>query len=177
MNDYITTYTKKHINPLSPQPEDIDIRDIAHALSMMVRANGHFPEFYSVCQHSIHCCEEALCRNMDKNTALLCLLHDASEAYIADIIRPVKRHIPQYIDIEKGIQNAVFLKYAKKVPESAEYSAVKEIDDALLYYEFLHFAGEKISETVPAIKSSPDFSFIPPAEAEKKFLSLFTILS
>ena len=56
-------------------------------------------------------------------------------------------------------------------------SLVKEIDDALLYYEFLHFAGEKISETVPAIKSSPDFSFIPPAEAEKKFLSLFTILS
>ena len=47
MKDSITTYTKKQFTPLDPREEDIDIRDIAHALSLMTRANGHFPEFYS----------------------------------------------------------------------------------------------------------------------------------
>ncbi len=177
MNDYITTYSKKHINPLKPDVQDIDIKDIAHALSLSVRANGHFPEFYSVCQHSIHCCEEALCRDLDKNTALLCLLHDASEAYIADIIRPVKKHIPQYMDIEKTIQNTVYEKYSGAVPNEKELKQVKEIDDALLYHEFLHFTGEKLFDSEPIIKSNPDFSFVPFSEAEKKFLALFKILS
>lgn len=176
MNDYITTYSKKHINPLKPGIDDIDINDIAHALSLSVRANGHFPEFYSVCQHSIHCCEEALCRDLDKKTALLCLLHDGSEAYIADIIRPVKKHIPQYMDIEKVIQNAIYNKYACSLPDEKDLKQVKEIDDALLYHEFLYFTGEKLFETEPIIKSSPDFSFVPFSEAEKKFLALFKIL-
>ena len=58
MADYITTYSKIHMTPLEPKAEQISIRDIAHALSLLSRANGHFPEFYSVAQHCIHCCED-----------------------------------------------------------------------------------------------------------------------
>jgi len=50
---YITTFNKIHFAPLEPKSENIIIEDIAHALSQMTRANGHFPEFYSVAQHTI----------------------------------------------------------------------------------------------------------------------------
>ena len=57
---YITTVTGKHFYPLNPNPQDIDIEDIAHALSLICRANGHFKYFYSVAQHCIACAEEAV---------------------------------------------------------------------------------------------------------------------
>ena len=100
MKDYITTFTKIHFNPLEPNAEDICIQDIAHALSMMTRANGHFPEFYSIAQHSIHCAQEAVARNFTNRTVLACLLHDASEAYLSDITRPVKRRMLKYKQYE-----------------------------------------------------------------------------
>ena len=79
MSSYITTYSKLKFNPLTPKVEDISIKDISHALSLMCRANGHFPEFYSVAQHSICCCVEAMERGYGTKVALACLLHDASE--------------------------------------------------------------------------------------------------
>lgn len=96
MEDYITTYSKIHMSPSAPKAENIRVEDIAHALSLMVRANGHFPEFYSVGQHCIHCCEEAHARGYTDRVQLACLLHDASEAYLADITRPVKQHLSEY---------------------------------------------------------------------------------
>ena len=51
----ILTFTKKMFNPLQPDVELIDIRDIAHALSFLCRANGHFATFHSVAQHSLEC--------------------------------------------------------------------------------------------------------------------------
>ena len=70
MSDYIITYTKIKFFPLAPIKEDIHIDDIAHALSLMTRANGHFPEFYSVAQHCIACCKEAITRGYSNKLAL-----------------------------------------------------------------------------------------------------------
>ena len=176
MNSFITTYTKKHIDPLNPNPNDIDIIDIAHVLSFMTCANGHFPQFYSVCQHSVACCEEALLRDLSKREALLCLLHDASEAYIADIIRPVKQHIAKYYEIEEKLQNTIYLTFTGSLPDKGECEIIREIDDSMLYHEFMHFTNEKLSDTEPEIYSSPNFDFVPFEEAEKKFLALFRIL-
>lgn len=100
--DFIVTYTGKHFWPLDPQPEEIDIDDIAHALSIVNRWSGHSPIPYSVAVHSLHvaeCCPEHL--------RLAGLLHDASEAYIADVARPVKKLLTGYQEIEDGIQRAV----------------------------------------------------------------------
>ena len=88
---YILTYKKKEFYPLSPKTEDIDIEDIAHALSLLCRANGHFKHFYSVGLHSLNCAYEAMARGYSENVVLGCLLHDGSEAYLADITRPVKK--------------------------------------------------------------------------------------
>ena len=81
----IMTYTKKMFDPLCPDAELIDIEDIAHALSMLCRANGHFKSFYSVAQHSINCMKEARASGYSGRIQLGCLLHDASEAYLSDV--------------------------------------------------------------------------------------------
>ena len=97
MSDHITTYSGVKFSPLNPKEEDIRIDDIAHALSLMTRANGHFPEFYSVAQHCIACCKEAIARGYSNKVALALLLHDASEAYLSDITRPLKKHLEVYL--------------------------------------------------------------------------------
>ena len=90
----ILTHTRVMFDPVHPDPALIDIRDIAHALSMLCRANGHFPTFYSVGQHCINCAAEAAARGYSRRVQLACLLHDASEAYLADVTRPVKKELP-----------------------------------------------------------------------------------
>lgn len=170
MSDYITTGSKIHFTPLKPNPKQITIVDIAHSLSMMTRANGHFPEFYSVAQHCIHCYEEAVARGLDKRIALACLLHDASEAYIADITRPVKRNLPKYLVIEKVLQDAIYERFLGNTLTEEEAAVVAEIDDSLLYYEFYHYMGEKLQDEEPFIASDPVFEFVPFKEVEEKYI-------
>ena len=82
---YITTVTGKHFDPMDPGNQDFNIVDIAHALSLICRGNGHIRFFYSVAQHSIACAEEAVARGYSPEVILGCLLHDASEAYLSDV--------------------------------------------------------------------------------------------
>lgn len=93
--DYITTLTGRQFYPLAPDPSQIDIRDIAWALSMQCRYAGHVRQFYSVAEHSVHV--SLVC---DPQDAFEGLLHDASEAFIQDIIKPVKIHLRDYAEIE-----------------------------------------------------------------------------
>ncbi|MDY3919465.1 MAG: HD domain-containing protein [Candidatus Limivivens sp.] len=173
MKDSITTYTKKQFTPLDPREEDIDIRDIAHALSLMTRANGHFPEFYSVGQHSVACCQEAKARGCSGRVVLAALLHDASEAYLADITRPVKKSLTVYLEAERRVQEAVYRKYLGSLPTEEESAQVKAVDDDCLYHEFFHFMGEKLWEEEPRVWHEQDLRVRPFAEVEKQFLELF----
>ncbi len=169
--DYITTFTGKHFTPIEPLEKDIDMRDIAHALSMIIRAGGHYREFYSVAQHSLHCAYEAMERRANPRLVLMCLLHDASEAYIADVTRPVKKNIPEYKVIEKRITDAVYKKFVGILPDKKELEFIKEIDDALLYHEFLHHMNEKLFDEEPYLNSGPDFSYVPQKDVEDEFLN------
>ena len=173
MDNYITTYSKTHFYPLDPNPEDIQIADIAHPLSLLTRANGHFPQFYSVGQHSIQCAREAEARGYSERLALACLLHDASEAYLSDITRPVKQNLPGYREAERVLQNAIYEKYLGSAPGEAEAEKIKNVDDTCLYFEFLHFAGEKLFEQPGPMRSTADFSFRPFDEVEREFLEIF----
>lgn len=79
MSEYITTYTGQHFEPTNPDPELIRIEDIAHALSMLCRGNGHVKTFWSVGQHCICCAREAAARGLSNRMVLACLLHDARQ--------------------------------------------------------------------------------------------------
>lgn len=173
MSDCITTFSKVRFNPLNPKKEDILVDDIAHALSLMTRANGHFPEFYSVAQHSIFCCEEALARGYSNRVALACLLHDASEAYMADIIRPVKKHLSEYLEIEEKLQTFIYRNFLGEDLSDEELKLVSFIDNAMLYNEFIHYMDEELNIDKVELLSSPDFKFTNFKEVEDKFKELF----
>jgi len=174
---HITTYQKKRFDPLEATSEDLDIRDIAHALSLMCRANGHFPKFHSVAQHCLECVAEAAARGCSRRVQLGCLLHDASEAYLSDITRPVKARLQGYREIESRLQGQIFDKWISPSLTSEEREQIFAIDDALLYHEFLHFAGEALWDTPPRLHSVPDFSFVDFSSAEQSFLRTFSSLA
>lgn len=173
MEDYITTYSKVHFTPLNPKKEEILIADIAHPLSLMTRANGHFPQFYSVAQHSVQCAREAEARGYSRRMVLACLLHDGSEAYLSDITRPVKKNLPGYREAERVLQNAIYEKFLGSLPDAQEWEQIKNVDDTCLYFEFLHFAGEKLFEQPGEMRSQADFALHEFREMEEEFLAIF----
>lgn len=173
MKENIITFSKVRFSPLAPREEDVRVEDIAHALSLMTRANGHFPEFYSVAQHSMDCALLARAEDRSDREVLACLLHDASEAYLSDITRPVKASLPEYRRIEKCMQDTIYAKYIPGGLTEREELIVKRIDDTCLYYEFEHFTGEKLFAEAPQIAWMPEYAVLPMKKVEKAFLELF----
>lgn len=107
LGHWIQTITGKHFSPLDPRVEDISIHDIAWSLAKLCRFNGHTVSFYSVAQHCVIGSELVECE--DENLALAFLLHDASEAYLGDLVRPLKSspEFAAYLEIEKRLQSVI----------------------------------------------------------------------
>lgn len=131
---WIRTFTGGRFWPLDPRPEDVDIRDIAHALSQTCRYGRMASEFYSVAQHSV-----IVSLHVPHYDALWGLLHDAEEAYspFGDIPRPVKREMPArelgaLLDINVRIQQAVCTRYGLPAIEPA---TVKHADNCIILDE------------------------------------------
>lgn len=96
---WMQTVSGKAFWPLDPRPEELDIYDIAHALGMMCRYGGHCSRFYSVAEHSVLMANYAEL-HLGAELAKIALMHDATEAYLSDVIRPVKVHLSNYKEIE-----------------------------------------------------------------------------
>ena len=173
----IMTHSHKMFDPLHPDATLIDIADIAHALSMLCRANGHFKSFYSVGQHCINCAKEAKMRGYSEFVQLACLLHDASEAYLSDVTRPVKAELPRYVEIEEPLQDCIWGKFLNRPLTQEEYDQVFEIDDAILAHEFIHLMGAAIFDPTPAIASEPEFAFTGFNQCQQDFLAIFQELT
>ncbi len=173
MSDSIRTYTGIFFSPLSPNPQDINIDDIAHSLSLMTRANGHFPQFYSVAQHSIACCKEALARNYSNRIALACLLHDAGEAYMSDLTRPLKKHLQFYVKAEVELLEIIYSIFLEDSLTDEEKIFIKQIDDMMLYHEFQHFMNYELFDNPGELLSKPDFNVIEFSVIENQFKKIF----
>ena len=173
---YITTVTGKHFYPLNPNPQDIDIEDIAHALSLICRANGHFKYFYSVAQHCIACAEEAVERGCSVEVILGCLLHDASEAYLCDVTRPVKKHIPQYLRAEEKLQAVIWKRFIGRDLTDTEQNQIFEIDDHILSQEFHLLMPEDLNEDYRKLQSECECEYQDPQEVKERFIHLAHIL-
>lgn len=129
--DWLQTYLGIQYWPLDPKPEEVDIRDIAHSLSLMCRFAGHTRCFYSVAQHS--CMVSDLL--VPAGLALCGLLHDASEAYLVDLPRPIKNNTELgncYDIIEKRNMECISKKFNL---ENIYCSDVKLADNILLATE------------------------------------------
>ena len=168
----ILTFTNTLFYPLAPRADEVKIEDIAHALSQMCRANGHFKTFYSVAQHSINCASEARVSGLSARIQLACLLHDASEAYIADITRPVKCYLGEYRQIENKLQRTIFEKFGLADLTEEELRLVNDIDDALLRYEFEHLHHQCLYEYAYALTSHPNVSERRMTSVKDEFIQL-----
>lgn len=122
--DWIQTFTGKAFYPLDPVVADIDIEDIAHALAHQCRYGGHCRQFYSVAEHSV-----LLSQSVAPEHALWALLHDASEAYLVDVPRPVKAELREYREIEDRLLAAIAARFGLV---SAIPPAVHEADRRIL---------------------------------------------
>jgi len=110
-----------------PHSSDFTIDDIAHGLAHICRFTGQCRQFYSVAEHSVHAS-----RIVAPELAFEALMHDAPEAFIGDIAKPLKMLLPSYRRIEDLAERAVFQRYGLTSPLSP---AVKEADRKMLRAE------------------------------------------
>ena len=162
--DWILTYTGKQFWPLDPRPEEVCIEDIAHALSMLCRFTGHTRVFYSVAEHCVH-----VSRFVPAHYKLAGLLHDAAEAYLADMSAPVKQFIPSFTAAEFAVQTAI----ARHFRMGSLFAEVcKEEDRRMLHTERIQLMP--LSEPWHWLDGFPPYDLtLPcwsPAQAEDMFM-------
>lgn len=175
MSNWIQTFTNKKFAPLQPNIKDINIEDIAHALSNKCRFSGHTKFFYSVAQHSV--LVSLICKPED---ALWGLLHDASEGYLVDMPTPLKI-LPEFkwfVEVENKLQKLIAVSFGldEDQPESVHYA-----DKAMLLAEkrdLMPYCHEDEWQ-IKYVGIEPYANIIKPLtpkQSEKEFLKRFKAL-
>lgn len=164
--DWIQTASGRQFWPLDPRPEDIHIEDIAHALAHLCRYGGHARRFYSVAEHSV-----LMARAMQPEHRLWALLHDAAEAYLVDVPRPIKPFLPGYAEIEGRIMGAICARFGLAVDMPPE---IKAADRAILTDEMRQaMAPPPVRWSTEGEPLGVTLKFWPPDDARMKFLLAF----
>jgi hypothetical protein len=189
--NWIQTYTGKQFYFDNFDPDDIDIKDIAHSLSLLSRFNGHCLKFYSVAEHCVRVSEymeEAYYQKWDipekdheRCELLWGLLHDAAEAYTSDIPRPLKHQDMMY-DFrkkEKEIENIIYEKYigfrTENIDRMRLFDRAAIADATLLVTEQRDLMHKNAPDWEIGIEPLEDVHIIPygPEDAERMFLDRF----
>ncbi len=134
INNTIKVFAGHYIDLLNPDPDSIDIESIAHALSMVCRFGGHIPRFYSVAEHCVRATYVAMNDGADLEVCKAVLLHDAAEAYIGDMVKPLKLIVPEFAGAEYTINRAI---------ESQFEIDFSEHHDVIKYYDRIMLKAEK----------------------------------
>lgn len=151
--DWICTFTGAKFFVTDPHPDDVFIEDIAHALSFICRYGGHCREFYSVAQHSFGVWQYAVeYRPNEPRVHAWALLHDAAEAYLGDMVRPLKLSLPEYKRIEEKVELVVISALGFDAPTPEERAFVKYADDVLLMTERRDLLNHRDIEWTPRAK-------------------------
>ena len=167
---WIQTITGKRLDLDPPNPDQIDIEDIAHGLSMLCRFNGQCTRFYSVAEHSVHASRE-----IDTELALVGLLHDAAEAYLGDVPSPLKKQLSQFSGFEEQMEKAVGEKFGIDYKLFAG-KELKRADVQLLIDEkavLMVDAPEPWPPGAPETKDPNRIKCWSPEEAKERFLERF----
>jgi len=155
---------------VNPENSEFTIEDIAHGLANTCRYSGQCRRFYSVAEHCLHVSDLA------KEHAFAALMHDASEAFVGDVTRPLKQLLPEYKRIEAEVEKAIFERFNIAYPMP---TAVKSADLRVLAAEQLQIMPKGTARWAvdagiePAIIS---VSYLNPPAAKERFLSRFNEL-
>jgi hypothetical protein len=166
LGDWMQTASGRQFWPLDPRPEEILIEDIAAALSKLCRYGGHTKHFYSVAEHCVLMAQAA-----PSIFAFAALMHDASEAYLSDVIRPIKRHLGGYMEHEARLEAVIAERFGLPLGMHPE---VKRLDNAILTDER---EQAMTNPPVPWNENDPALGvtlhFWTPERAEREFLAAF----
>lgn len=134
VNNTIRLHSGCYFDLADPRPDHFHLTDIAVGLSHICRFGGQCGAFYSVAEHSVWCVEaatELAGRDLDSFERRSVLLHDAAEAFIGDMVKPLKVMMPEYKEVERRIEAVI----AKKYGCDFSLPIVKEADMAMLIHE------------------------------------------
>lgn len=163
--DWMQTYTGRAFYPMAPRVADIDSVDIAHALSLLCRYGGHVSRFYSVAEHCV-----LMSHAVAPENALWALLHDATEAYMGDMIRPLKAAMSAYREAEDRLMRVICDRFNLDHTCPAE---VKDADNRILLDEREALMSAKPLPWASIEWRSPlsvDIQAWAPQEAEHRYL-------
>lgn len=167
---WMGTSTGRKFYPLDPRAEDVDVRDIARGLSMTCRYAGQVKRFYSVSEHVV-----LVSQHVDPRYRREALFHDSAEAYLGDMIRPLKHQMEMkaFRDAEAAIERVIFEALGLNMTPEA-HAAIKEIDDRILVDEIKELSAmpEFYLET-PLLRDKQPLGVVlecaPPSRAEAMF--------
>lgn len=161
--------------PLDPRADEVNIGDIAHSLAKQCRWGGHPPRFYSVAEHSV-----LVSTQVPRHLALAALLHDATEAYLIDLPRPIKAHLPEYKKME--LLNWRVIAERFDLPDDLP-QCIHDADNAVLLAEANEFfdpASDNLCFVgmLPSIKpASVSIHCLLPETAKQRFMDRFEALT
>ena len=173
---WIETYSGQRFDFHDPKPEQVHLEDVAHALSLLCRYNGHTQRFYSVAEHSVHIADRIRADGYKAQVQLTGLLHDAAEYIIGDMARPIKVTMPQFKEAEIIIDKVVAERFGTLYPFP---DIIKELDTRILCDERDQAMSQ--SKNMWGVDGLEPIGcrlqFWSPEKAKAKFLERFRIIS
>lgn len=173
--DWFCTYSGLRYWLTDPHPDDVRIKDISHALSMICRFGGHTLEYYSVAQHCVHCTEVIAQREPDNALLQLhTLLHDSSEAFLGDVVRPLKLSLSGYVELEARTMEVIYEALRLPSPTEEDHATIKRVDNELLMTERQEFIRHKGNDwNIDALPLDIELGSLSPTAAEYQFFTKY----
>lgn len=169
---YVSTFSGNRFYPLGPRIDRVTIEDIAHGLAYQCRFNGQTREFYSVAQHSL-----IVASLVAPHLRLAALLHDAAEAYLGDMVKPLKVLMPEFADLEDRVSALIANAFGV---DFSDYAPIKRADLIALATEkrdLMPHSAERWAY-LDGIEPLPEpIATMSPWQAKQAFLACFAQLN
>lgn len=169
---YVSTYLGNRFYPLEPRIVDVAIEDIAHGLAYQCRFNGQTSAFYSVAQHSL-----IVAALVPDELKFAALLHDAAEAYLGDMVKPLKVLLPAFSEIEDNVSQIIGERFGVDL---SHHPLIKRADLIALATEkrdLMPYSAEPWTYLAGIEPSSEVIQPMAPEEAKRAFLQRFAALA
>lgn len=129
----IRLYSGGYLNLEDPKPEQFTLIDIAKGLSNICRFGGQIGQFYSVAQHCLTCYDVAKADGCSFDECVAVLMHDAAEAFVGDMVKPLKELITGFVRVEDRVAECIEAKFG--IDFAMHKDLIREIDHAILIAE------------------------------------------